>query len=75
MDLDNNQFYNLEDMLKALSPFISTRPLARICDINEGQMLQYKAGVRKPSAKTIAKINEKLSGFAIERQKMKLLGA
>ena len=75
MNFDNHKFYNLEEMLKALSPFISTRSLARICDINEGQMLQYKAGVRNPSAKTIAKINEKLDGFAIELQKVKVTDA
>ena len=75
MNLDNNQFYNLDDMLDALSPYISARALARICEINEGQMLQYKSGVKKIGSKNIAKINEKLSDFATELQKVKLLGA
>jgi len=75
MNFDNSQFHSLEDMLDALSPYISARALARICEINEGQMLQYKSGVRKIGNKNIAKINEKLSNFATELQKVKLLGA
>ena len=73
--MKTKDFQTLEELLTALSPYISTRALARICDINEGQMLQYKSGVRKIGSKNIAKINEKLSNFAIELQKVKLLGA
>ena len=69
------EFDTVEDLIDALSPYISARALARICEINEGQMLQYKSGVRKIGSKNIAKINEKLSNFAIELQKVKLLGA
>ena len=78
--LNNNtktfhQYETLSDLLEALSPYISARALARICDMSESQMLQYKAGIKKISPKNIAKINEKLSNFAIELQKVRLLGA
>lgn len=69
------EYETLEELLDSLSPYISARALARICEINEGQILQYKSGIRKIGSKNIAKINEKLSNFAIELQKVKLLGA
>lgn len=75
MQMNQYNYNNLEELLDALSPYISARALARICDINEGQMLQYKSGVRRIGCKNIAKINEKLNNFAIELQKVKLLGA
>ena len=71
MEINNCQ--TLVKLLDTLSPYISARSLARICGINEGQMLQYKAGIRNPSAKTILKINKKLNKFAIELQKMKIM--
>lgn len=73
--MDKIEYQTLAELLDGLSPYISARALARICEINEGQMLQYKSGVRKIGSKNIAKINEKLSNFAIELQKVKLLGA
>jgi len=72
--INKKEYQTLEELLDALSPYISARALARICEINEGQMLQYKSGVRKIGNKNIAKINEKLNNFAIELQKVKLLG-
>ena len=75
MIIETKEFNKLSDLIEALSPYISARALARICDINEGQMLQYKSGVKKIGSKNIAKINEKLSNFATELQKVKLLGA
>lgn len=75
MKQNQREFNTLSDLIEALSPYISARALARICEINEGQMLQYKSGVKKIGNKNIAKINEKLSNFATELQKVKLLGA
>lgn len=69
------EFNTIGELLEALSPYISARALARICDMSESQMLQYKGGFKKISPKNIAKINEKLSNFAIELQKVRLLGA
>jgi hypothetical protein len=78
--LNNNtktfhQYETLSDLLEALSPYISARALARICDMSESQMLQYKAGVKKISPKNIARINEKLRTFAAELSEFTLKGA
>ena len=59
-----HQFNNIGELLEALSPYISARALARICDMSESQMLQYKADIKKISPKNIARINEKLRSFA-----------
>ena len=42
-----HEFDTLDDMLKEISPYITARALARICGINESQMLQYKSGQNK----------------------------
>ena len=70
-----HEFDTLDDMLKEISPYITTRALARICGINESQMLQYKSGQQKISPRTIAIINERLSTFADELKQLKLKGA
>ena len=70
-----NEFQNLTELLEALSPYISARALARICDMSESQMLQYKAGIKKISPKNIARINEKLRTFAAELSEFTLKGA
>ena len=69
------EFDNVAEMLEALSPYISARALARICGINESQMLQYKAGIKKMSPANIARINEKLRAFAAELSGFTLKGA
>lgn len=70
-----HQFNNIGELLDALSPYISARALARICDMSESQMLQYKAGIKKISPKNIARINEKLRTFAAELSEFTLKGA
>lgn len=70
-----HEFDTLEEMLKEISPYITARALARICGINESQMLQYKSGHLKISSRTIAKVNERLSNFAEELKQLKLKGA
>ncbi|WP_294543124.1 helix-turn-helix transcriptional regulator [uncultured Bacteroides sp.] len=57
-------FKDIKELTEVLSPYISATALARICDINEGQMRQYVAGVRNPSKQTIEKINKKIHVFA-----------
>ena len=71
----NRQFNTLGELLEALSPYISSRALARICGMSESQMLQYKGGFKKISPKNIAKINEKLRTFAAEISGYTLTGA
>ena len=70
-----HQFNNIGELLEALSPYISARALARICDMSESQMLQYKADIKKISPKNIARINEKLRTFAAELSELTLMGA
>lgn len=73
--MKQKQFATVGEMLEALSPYISARALARICDMSESQMLQYKGGFKKISPKNIARINEKLHSFAEELSGFTLLGA
>ena len=40
--MSKHEFKTVSDLLDALSPYISARALARICDMSESQMLQYK---------------------------------
>ena len=70
-----HQLNNIGELLEALSPYISARALARICDMSESQMLQYKADMKKISPKNIARINEKLRTFAAELSEFTLMGA
>ena len=70
-----HQFNNIGELLEALLPYISARALARICDMSESQMLQYKADIKKISPKNIARINEKLRTFAAELSEFTLMGA
>lgn len=75
MEQTHREFDTIGELLEALAPYISARALARIVGMSESQMLQYKGGFRKISPKTIARINEKLHGFAAELQEFTLLGA
>ena len=70
-----HQFNKIGELLEALSPYISARALARICDMSESQMLQYKADIKKISPKNIARINENLRTFAAELSEFTLMGA
>ena len=70
-----HEFDTVAELLEALAPYISARALARICDMSESQMLQYKAGIKKISPRNIARINEKLRNFAAELSAMSLKGA
>ena len=70
-----HEFDTIGELLETLSPYISARALARICDMSESQMLQYKAGIKKISPKNIARINEKLRTFAAELSEFTLKGA
>lgn len=72
---NEHQYNTIGELLEALSPYISARALARICDMSESQMLQYKGGFKQISSKNIARINEKLHEFAEELSRFTLLGA
>ena len=70
-----HEFDTVAELLEALAPYISARALARICDMSESQMLQYKAGFKQISPRNIARINEKLRTFAAELSGYSLKGA
>lgn len=67
-----HEFDTVGELLELLSPYISARALARICDLNESQMLQYKAGIKKISPQNIARINKILRIFAAKLSKFTL---
>lgn len=71
----NREFETVAELMDALAPYISARALARICGMSESQMLQYKAGFKQISPRTVARINEKLRNFAAELSAMSLKGA
>jgi len=73
--MEKHEFDTVAELLEALAPYISARALARICDMSESQMLQYKAGLKQISPRTVARINEKLRNFAAELSAMSLKGA
>ena len=73
--MDKREFQTVAELLEVLSPYISARALARICDMSESQMLQYKGGFKKISPKNIARINEKMRTFANEISGYTLKGA
>ena len=73
--MEKREFNDIGELLSTRSPDISARALARICDMSESQMLQYKAGIKKISPKNIARINEKLRTFAAEISGYTLTGA
>ena len=70
-----HEFDTVAELLDALAPYISARALARICDMSESRMLQYKAGLKQISPRNIARINEKLRTFAAELSEFTLKGA
>lgn len=45
----NHQYHTIGELLDALSPYISARAMARICNMSESQMLQYKGGFKNKS--------------------------
>ena len=73
--MEQREFDTVAELLEALAPYISARALARICDMSESQMLQYKGGFKQISPRNIARINEKLRTFAAELSAMSLKGA
>lgn len=67
---------NLNNLVGFLNIYgLKANDLARICNINSSQMRQYIAGIRNPSPKTIAKINEKIRIFADELKEFQITGA
>lgn len=66
---DNLEFvfkYDTASFLAYYSKFLSLSGLQRITGVNQGQLSHYVTGRRKPSPKTVKKIEESLHNFANE---------
>ena len=71
--MDNQRYFkDIVSLVEALSPYFNSNSLARVVDVNEGQMRQYVAGIRRPRQKTIRKINANLVLFGKELQNIRI---
>lgn len=65
---------NVKELVEKCDKYhLSIGNLAVICGINKSQMRQYVAGIRNPSSRTIAKINEKIRIFADEFKEFQII--
>lgn len=58
--------YDVPSFLQYYSGVLSLAGLERLTGINQGQLSHYLTGHRKPSQKTVEKIEKKLHNFADE---------
>jgi len=65
-NLEFNFKYDTASFLAYYSKFLSLAGLQRITGVNQGQLSHYVTGRRKPSPKTVAKIEKSLHAFAKE---------
>ena len=63
-ELDFNYKYDMSSFLSYFSKAFSLAGLSRITGINEGQLSHYLTGRRKPSKRTIEKIEKSVHCFA-----------
>jgi len=61
-----NYVYDIASFLSYYSKFLSLAGLQRITGVNQGQLSHYLTGHRKPSPKTVEKIEKSLHQFANE---------
>ncbi len=65
-NLEFNFKYDTASFLAYYSKVLSLAGLQRITGVNQGQLSHYVTGRRKPSAKTVQKIEKSLHAFASE---------
>lgn len=58
--------YDVSSFLQYYSGILSLAGLEKLTGVNRGQLSHYATGHRKPSQKTIEKIEKKLQGFGNE---------
>lgn len=58
--------YDLASFLSYYSKIISLSGLEKLTGVNQGQLSHYVTGRRKPSRKTVSKIEKELHNFAAE---------
>ena len=61
-------FKDIPSLVEAYNGFINQSSLARIAGINEGQMRQYASGVKRPTKKTLERIESGVKQYARELQ-------
>ena len=61
-------FNDLPAMLEAYRDFLNQSSLARIAGINQGQIRQYTSGVKRPTKKTLKRIEAGVRRYASELQ-------
>jgi predicted RNase H-like HicB family nuclease len=68
-ELQNVEFeykFDVASFLEHYSKVLSLAGLERLTGVNQGQLSHYVTGLRKPSRKTIVKIEKSLHDFAAE---------
>ena len=61
-------FQDIPSFVEAYSDFLNQSSLARISGINSGQMRQYASGVKRPTKRTLQRIETGLKRYAFELQ-------
>ena len=61
-------FQDIPSLVEAYSGLLNQSSLARISGINTGQMRQYTAGIKRPTKKTLQRIESGLKTYAGELQ-------
>ena len=61
-------FQDIPSLVEAYSGLLNQSSLARISGINTGQMRQYASGVKRPTKRTLQRIESGLKRYAVELQ-------
>jgi len=61
-------FQDIPSFVEAYNGFLNQSSLARISGINTGQMRQYASGVKRPTKRTLQRIESGLKRYADELQ-------
>jgi len=61
-------FQDIPSLVEAYNGFLNQSSLARISGINTGQMRQYASGVKRPTKRTLQRIESGLKRYAFELQ-------
>lgn len=72
-DVDFNFVYDTASFLNFYAYAFTLAGLGRITGINQGQLSHYVNGVRRPSRKTVQKIQDSLHEFAKEIEKVEFV--
>ena len=66
IDIEFEYKFDVPSFLQYYSNILSLAGLGRLTGINQGQLSHYVTGRRKPSSKTVEKIEKSLHNFASE---------